>query len=139
MNYLDTLTSSVGSVRERDERFGPAEEVFNNTAKLASIMLGMKLTSYDIVTILRCLNDARKIRDRLGSEHYVENVNLEAFALQFATNEARQNLEARDRLESDMAAEVAKQFSPTSVNVGVTVGVGGVGTTTPAMNGEASQ
>lgn len=124
MNYLDTLTGSVNSVRERDERFGPAEELFDKTSKLASIMLDKQLTPYDIVTILRCLNDARKIRDRLGSEHYVENVNLEAFALQFATADARQKLDAQDKLESDVAAEVAKQFAPTaSVNVGVTVGV----------------
>jgi propanediol dehydratase large subunit len=99
-------------------------------------MLDKELTPYDIVTILRCLNDARKVRDRLGAEHYVENVNLEAFALQFATDAATRNLEVQDKLESDMAAEVARQFSPASVNVGVTVGVAGIGTTT---TGEASQ
>ena len=124
MNYLDTLTCSVNSVRERDERFGPAEELFDKTAKLSSIMLDKALTPYDIVTILRCLNDAKKIRDRLGSEHYVENVNLESFALQIATADSKRKFEDHDRLESEIAAEVAKQFTQTSVDVGGSVTTG---------------
>jgi len=90
MKYLDTMTSSVTSIREKDERFGPAEELFDRTAKLASIMLDKSLTPYDIVTVLRCMNDARKKYDTLGRDHYIENVNLEAFALQIATDAALQ-------------------------------------------------
>ena len=126
MKYLETMTSSVTSIREKDERFGPAETVFDKTAKLASIKLDKELTPYDIVTILGCLNDARKIKDRLGSEHYVDNVNLEAFALQFAVDAATQKLEDQDKLESDRSAESARQFAP-------------MGTTTTVEDGSHDQ
>jgi len=103
MNYLDTLSESVASVRDRDLRFGPAEGVFDTTAKLSSILLDKELTPYDIVVVLRCLNDARKKYNRTGPEHYIENINLEAFALQFIVGQ--------DAQAESAAAQVAENFA----------------------------
>jgi hypothetical protein len=103
MNYLETMSQSVASVKENDLRFGPAEGVFETTAKLSSLMLDKELTPYDIVTILRCLNDARKKYNPTGPYHYIENINLEAFALQFAA--------AQDARSEAAAAKVAEKFA----------------------------
>lgn len=103
MNYLETMSQSVASVKENDLRFGPAEGVFETTAKLSTLMLGKTLTPYDIVTILRCLNDARKKYNPTGPYHYIENINLEAFALQFAVGQ--------DAHSGISAAEVAEKFA----------------------------
>ena len=103
MNYLETMSQSVASVKENDLRFGPAEGVFETTAQLSTLMLGKTLTPYDIVTILRCLNDARKRYNPTGPYHYIENINLEAFALQFAVGQ-----DARSEVA---AAEVAEKFA----------------------------
>jgi len=106
MNYLETMSLSVSSVKENDLRFGPAEVVFDTTAKLSSLMLDKELTPYDIVTILRCLNDARKKYNPTGPYHYIENINLEAFALQFAVGQ--------DARSEAAAAEVAEKFAASS-------------------------
>jgi hypothetical protein len=103
MNYLETMSQSVASVKENDLRFGPAEGVFETTAQLSTLMLGKTLTPYDIVTILRCLNDARKKYNPTGPYHYIENINLEAFALQFAV--------VQDARSDAKAAEVAEKFA----------------------------
>jgi len=106
MNYLETMSQSVASVKENDLRFGPAEAVFETTAQLSTLMLGKTLTPYDIVTVLRCLNDARKRYNPTGPYHYIENINLEAFALQFAVGQ-----DARSEMS---AAEVAEKFAASS-------------------------
>ena len=103
MNYLETMSLSVSSVKENDLRFGPAEGVFETTAQLSTLMLGKTLTPYDIVTVLRCLNDARKKYNPTGPYHYIENINLEAFALQFAVGQ--------DARSEAAAAEVAEKFA----------------------------
>jgi len=103
MNYLETMSQSVASVKENDLRFGPAEGVFETTAQLSTLKLGKTLTPYDIVTVLGCLNDARKKYNPTGPYHYIENINLEAFALQFAV--------VQDARSDAKAAEVAEKFA----------------------------
>ena len=112
MNHTDVLTNAINILRDRDTKYGPVQEMFERTAKLASIILDRDVTPYEITVILKCLKDARKKYDRLNVEHYSDNINYEAFSYQFAT--ASLDAETEDKL----TAEFAKRFAPVMPDTG---------------------
>ena len=112
MNHTDVLTNAINILRDRDTKYGPVQEMFERTAKLASIILDRDVTPYEITVILKCLKDARKKYDRLNVEHYSDNINYEAFSYQFATA-------STDQAAEDAAmSELAKKLAPMMPNSG---------------------
>jgi len=112
MNHTDVLTNAINILRDRDTKYGPVQEMFERTSKLASIILDRDVTPYEITVILKCLKDARKKYDRLNVEHYSDNINYEAFSYQFATANA-------DQAAEDAAmSELAKKLAPMMPNSG---------------------
>ena len=105
MNHTEVLTNAINILRDRDTKYGPVQEMFERTAKLASIILDRDVTPYEITVILKCLKDARKKYDRLNVEHYSDNINYEAFSYQFAT--ASTDQAAEDAAMSDLAKKLA--------------------------------
>ena len=106
MNHTDVLAEAVRILRERDTKYGDVQEMFERTAKLASIILDKEVTPYEITVILKCMKDARKKNDRLNLEHYADNINYEAFTYQLKTAEL--DREAEDA----MTASIAQKFAP---------------------------
>ena len=112
MNHTDVLTNAINILRDRDTKYGPVQEMFERTAKLASIILDRDVTPYEITVILKCLKDARKKYDRLNVEHYSDNINYEAFSYQFATA-------STDQVAEDaVMSELAKKLAPMMPNSG---------------------
>ena len=112
MNHTEVLTNAINILRDRDTKYGPVQEMFERTAKLASIILDRDVTPYEITVILKCLKDARKKYDRLNVEHYSDNINYEAFSYQFAT------AGADEAAEDAVTAELAKKLAPMMPNNG---------------------
>ena len=112
MNHTEVLTNAINILRDRDTKYGPVQEMFERTAKLASIILDRDVTPYEITVILKCLKDARKKYDRLNVEHYSDNINYEAFSYQFAT------AGADEAAEDAVTAELAKKLAPIMPNSG---------------------
>jgi len=112
MNHTDVLTNAINILRDRDTKYGPVQEMFERTAKLASIILDRDVTPYEITVILKCLKDARKKYDRLNVEHYSDNINYEAFSYQFATASTDQ------AAEDAVMSELAKKLAPIMPNSG---------------------
>ncbi len=52
MNHTDVLAEAVRILRERDTKYGDVQEMFERTAKLASIILDKEITPYEITVIL---------------------------------------------------------------------------------------
>ena len=112
MNHTDVLTNAINILRDRDTKYGPVQEMFERTAKLASIILDKEVTPYEISIILRCMKDARKKHDRFNVDHYADAINYEAFAYQFATADI-------DRTSEDaVTSALAKKFAPDMPNTG---------------------
>ena len=112
MNHTEVLTNAINILRDRDTKYGPVQEMFERTAKLASIILDRDVTPYEITVILKCLKDARKKYDRLNVEHYSDNINYEAFSYQFATASTDQ------AAEDAVMSELAKKLAPIMPNSG---------------------
>jgi len=110
MNHKDLLADAVATLRDRGNRYGPMEEMFDRTARLASIILDRTVTPYEITTILKCLKDARKKYDRANPEHYMDNVNYEAFSAQFITVPVEPS--AADIAEDEMIRAMAQKLAP---------------------------
>jgi hypothetical protein len=112
MNHTEVLANAVAVLRERDVKYGPVQEMFDRTAKLASIILDREITPYEISIILRCMKDARKKHDRFNIDHYADAINYEAFAYQFATADI-------DKAADDaVTSALAKKFAPEMPNTG---------------------
>jgi len=112
MNYTDVFAQAIATLRERGEKYGNAAEMFDRTARLATIILDREISPFEVATILKCLKDARKKNDRLNVDHYIDAINYEAFAYQFATA-------GLDELaENQVAAELAKKLAPVNPYTG---------------------
>lgn len=106
MNHTDVLGEAIRILKERGEKYGDVQIMFERAAKLASILLDREVKTYEVVTIVKCLKDIRKITDRFNIEHYVDNINYEAFSYQLVTADYDKSI------EDDMTAAIAKKFAP---------------------------
>jgi hypothetical protein len=111
MNHTDVLAEAVRVLRERDRKYGNVEEMFERTARLASIVLDEDISPYKIAIILKCLKDARKKNDPYNVEHYSDAINYEAFAYQFKTAALDQ------AADNAVTAELARKLAPELPNV----------------------
>jgi len=112
MNHTEVLTNAINILRDRDTKYGPVQEMFERTAKLASIILDRDVTPYEITVIMKCLKDARKKYDPMNVDHYADNINYEAFSYQFATASTDQ------AAEDAVMSELAKKLAPMMPNSG---------------------
>jgi hypothetical protein len=87
MNHADILRASASKVNELDSSFGPRELVFDRAARIASILLDMQLTAYDVSMITTALNLAHMQGNRNDPTNYVSAIVNVALAGQFAIAE----------------------------------------------------
>jgi len=107
MNHADILRSCATKVNELDSSFGPRELVFDRAARIATILLNIELTAYDISIITASLNLAQLQANRADPESYVSAIVNVAFAGQFAEPKTK----ADDIIDKGIAESIAKSYS----------------------------
>ena len=84
MQYTDALTTVAKTLSERGKEYGPADECFERSAKIASIVLNKSISKYDVAMILMVNKLARLQESRQNPDHYIDGMGYLAFATQFA-------------------------------------------------------
>ena len=107
MNHADILRASASKVNELDSSFGPRELVFDRAARIATILLNIELTAYDVSMIVTSLNLAQLHANRNDPESYVSAIVNVAFAGQFAAP----SKEADDIIDKGLSEAIAKKYS----------------------------
>lgn len=112
MNHSDILKSSETKVSEMEILYGPKGLVFDQAARIATILLNTHFTAYDISIIAMSLNLAQVQGNPSNSENYVSAIVNVAFAAQFSTPED----DPAKKLAEEMV-EIAKRFSPSEIKI----------------------
>ena len=99
MNHKDILYKAADLLNERGAVYGDIEDMFRDTATMATIVLGKKITPYDVTTIMEMLKLRRRRSSPQLADSYIDNVNYTAFSAQFALND----------IEGEKSAAVATQ------------------------------
>lgn len=105
MNHKDVLYAAASILNERAEMYGDVQPMFEDTAQLATIVLGKDITAYDVTTIMEMLKLRRRRENPKLADHYVDNINYTAFSAQFA-------VEAFTPTPEEDTAAPATQLSP---------------------------
>lgn len=79
----ETLKHAAELLIERGEIYGPAEVNFQRIADIATVILGKKITRYDVAGILLSTKLGRMPQDPGYSDSYDDGVNYLAFMKQF--------------------------------------------------------
>jgi len=124
MKHTDILVTATSTLKQREGLYGPAVEVFENAAKIASIICVKEVSAYDIAMIMTIVKMVRMRESRTEPDHYVDGVNYLAMAGEFANlqssreiafgDDIRELLGRRDEPEpepsvADMAAKLAPE------------------------------
>jgi hypothetical protein len=84
MNHKDVLYKAAEILNKRGAVYGDIDPLFENAAKLASIITGKEFSKYDISVVMESIKLARRRANFKLPDHYVDNVNYTAFSAQFA-------------------------------------------------------
>ena len=87
MNHKDVLYKAAETLNDRSANYGDIEEMFTDTAKMASMVLGKEITPYDVTTIMEMVKLRRRRANPKLADNYIDNVNYTAFSAQFALND----------------------------------------------------
>jgi len=87
MNHKDVLYKAAEILNKRGETYGDIDPLFDNAAKLASIITGKEFSKYDISVVMESIKLARRRANFKLPDHYIDNVNYTAFSAQFALND----------------------------------------------------
>jgi len=87
MNHKDILYHAAELLNERGAVYGDIEDMFRDTAAMATIVLGKEISPYDVTTIMEMLKLRRRRSSPKLADSYIDNVNYTAFSAQFALNE----------------------------------------------------
>ena len=99
MNHKDILYKAAATLNDRGEMYGDIAPLFDNAAKIASIITGKEFSKYDISVVMEAIKLARRRANPKLADHYIDNVNYTAFSAQFALND----------IEGEESAAVATQ------------------------------
>jgi hypothetical protein len=84
MDHKDILYKAADILNERGAVYGDIEDMFRDTAELATIVLGKEISPYDVTTIMEMLKLRRRRSSPKLADNYIDNVNYTAFSAQFA-------------------------------------------------------
>ena len=107
MNHADILRACASKVNELDSSFGPRELVFDRAARIATILLNIELTAYDVSIITASLNLAHLQANRVDPDNFVSAIVNVAFAGQFAEPRTK----ADDIIDKGISEEIAKRYT----------------------------
>jgi hypothetical protein len=84
MQHRDVLTTCVNTLADRAASYGNEDDLFNTAAQIASLLIGVNLSKYDISVVMESVKLARRRFDPLNEDSYVDQINYCAFSAQFA-------------------------------------------------------
>jgi hypothetical protein len=123
---MDILKEAVKITRERGLQYGNVEQVFDRTAKMASIMLNTEITAYEIAMIQVAVKMARLQESRTLDDNYIDAMNYLSIAAQFAPVHSGPVFTQSTEQEAigivdDGVVEIAKRFAPLRTSQTATV------------------
>lgn len=84
MQHRDVLATCVNTLADRAGSYGNEDDLFNTAAQIASLLIGINLSKYDISVVMESVKLARRRFDPLNEDSYVDQINYCAFSAQFA-------------------------------------------------------
>jgi len=112
MNHSDIIQSSTARINELEDLYGPKGLVFDQAARIATVMLNTHLTAYDISIIVMSLNLAQMQNNPSDPENYISAIVNVAFSAQFATPDDDQEEKLNEGI-----FEVKKRFSSSEISL----------------------
>ena len=109
-------------MKERGHLYGPEDVCFENISKIASIILGKSISTYDAAMLHAITKMVRTTTARSHTDNFVDAINYMAFAAQFVNRPDSMHTAFEDGV-ADMARKLApmpKAESLTTVNGAVT-------------------
>jgi hypothetical protein len=113
MEAKSLLKSAMNTIDDREPTYGDRNLVYDRTAIIANTVLGLSLSSYDVMMILHAAKLARIGGTQDKVDNYLDGVNYLAFACEakFGTA-AGVVFEAATSIVDDGIAEFARKFAP---------------------------
>lgn len=110
VDHTEILAAAAKTLRDRGHQYGAVEASFDRAARLASIRLDKPVNMFEVAIIMSCVKQARQIANPTLADSWVDSINYDAIAAQFAPT-----FFSNDELESDIAA-MARRFAPRREN-----------------------
>jgi hypothetical protein len=114
MEAKSLLKSAINTIDDREPVYGDRNLVYDRTAIIANTVLGLSLSSYDIMMILHAAKLARIGGTQDKVDNYLDGVNYLAFACE-AKFGGVVNASATSIID-DGIAEFARKFAPVSTS-----------------------
>jgi hypothetical protein len=113
MEAKSLLKSAMNTIDDREPTYGDRNLVYDRTAIIANTVLGLSLSSYDIMMILHAAKLARIGGTQDKVDNYLDGVNYLAFACEakFGTAAGVVGAAATNIID-DGIAEFARKFAP---------------------------
>jgi hypothetical protein len=110
VDHTEILAAAAKTLRDRGHQYGAVEACFDRASRLASIRLDKPVNMFEVAVIMSCVKQARQIANPTLADSWVDGINYDAIAAQFAPT-----FFSNDELESDIAA-MARRFAPRREN-----------------------
>lgn len=107
MNHLEILNNAVGTLKERGHLYGPEDVCFENISKIATILLGKSISTYDAAMLHAITKMVRTTTSRAHEDNFIDAINYIAFAGQFVSRQDSVNTAFEDGV-----VEMARKFAP---------------------------
>jgi Domain of unknown function (DUF6378) len=107
MNHLEVMNSALETLKSRGHLYGPEDACFDNIAKIATILLGKPISTYDAAMLHAVTKMVRTSTSRSHTDNYVDAINYIAFAAQFVSRTDSVHTEFEDGV-----AEMARKLAP---------------------------
>jgi hypothetical protein len=107
MKFSDVVTKSANIINSNIEINGPTEEVYERAAKIASVMLGVEVSAYEVSIIVSAVGLGSVTRNRSNSNNYAQAIASMSFASQLAEQPEQAMLDEVESSIKDMAAKLA--------------------------------
>jgi hypothetical protein len=100
MKHTEILEAASSTLKQREGLYGPAAGVFENIAKISSIICVKEISPYDVAMIIHVMKLVRMRESRTEADHYIDGVNYLAFAGEFADLQVSKDIAFGDDIKS---------------------------------------
>jgi hypothetical protein len=114
MEAKSLLKSAINTIDDREPTYGDRNLVYDRTAIIANTVLGLSLSSYDIMMILHAAKLARIGGTQDKVDNYLDGVNYLAFACEAKFGGVAGA--SATSIVDDGIAEFARKFAPASTS-----------------------
>lgn len=85
MKYKEIMQSAFAIFDDRGAQYGDMKETITRQAEIATLILGKKITPYQVAMIMHAAKLGRLQGSRSKADTYIDGINYFAFAASFAT------------------------------------------------------